>query len=104
MFFQAEGGIRDGHVTGVQTCALPIFGQLAEVGAGRLEVLVRAEGGDDAAGEGRVLRQGRVGGEVVDRVVGGGEHLDAEALEQGRSEEHTSETPVTWPTRMPSSA
>src|SRR5690625_6674561 len=23
-FFQAEGGIRDGHVTGVQTCALPI--------------------------------------------------------------------------------
>src|SRR5439155_17520032 len=24
-FFQAEDGIRDGHVTGVQTCALPIF-------------------------------------------------------------------------------
>src|SRR5690348_11211860 len=24
-FFQAEGGIRDGRVTGVQTCALPIF-------------------------------------------------------------------------------
>src|SRR5690625_2949248 len=24
MFFQAEDGIRDGHVTGVQTCALPI--------------------------------------------------------------------------------
>src|SRR5690625_6884441 len=29
-FFQAEDGIRAGHVTGVQTCALPIFlpGQL----------------------------------------------------------------------------
>src|SRR5437870_10391091 len=27
-FFQAEDGIRDGHVTGVQTCALPIcFGR-----------------------------------------------------------------------------
>src|SRR5207253_6320760 len=26
-FFQAEDGIRDGHVTGVQTCALPIFGK-----------------------------------------------------------------------------
>src|SRR5207253_10836015 len=26
--FQAEDGIRDGHVTGVQTCALPIFGNL----------------------------------------------------------------------------
>src|SRR5699024_11835796 len=28
-FFQAEDGIRDRNVTGVQTCALPIFGQLA---------------------------------------------------------------------------
>src|SRR5439155_12547469 len=27
-FFQAEDGIRDGHVTGVQTCALPILGQV----------------------------------------------------------------------------
>src|SRR5690625_1881999 len=26
-FFQAEDGIRDGHVTGVQTCALPIYMQ-----------------------------------------------------------------------------
>src|SRR5690625_6089226 len=25
-FFQADDGIRDGHVTGVQTCALPILG------------------------------------------------------------------------------
>src|SRR5437870_6742505 len=25
-FFQAEDSIRDGHVTGVQTCALPIYG------------------------------------------------------------------------------
>src|SRR3712207_8965173 len=27
-FFQAEDGIRDIGVTGVQTCALPIFGRL----------------------------------------------------------------------------
>src|SRR5690625_7401187 len=27
-FFQAEDGIRDGHVTGVQTCALPIYVEL----------------------------------------------------------------------------
>src|SRR5207253_3894148 len=27
-FFQAEDGIRDGHVTGVQTCALPIWQSL----------------------------------------------------------------------------
>src|SRR3712207_9161401 len=29
-FFQAEDGIRDIGVTGVQTCALPIFGKLFE--------------------------------------------------------------------------
>ena len=28
-FFQAEDGIRDIGVTGVQTCALPIYGNLA---------------------------------------------------------------------------
>src|SRR5690606_40588605 len=28
-FFQAEDGIRDFHVTGVQTCALPISGRRA---------------------------------------------------------------------------
>src|SRR2546428_7706019 len=33
-FFQAEDGIRDLIVTGVQTCALPIFAQL--VGAARV--------------------------------------------------------------------
>src|SRR5207253_10082234 len=30
-FFQAEDGIRDGHVTGVQTCALPIFAPVVAV-------------------------------------------------------------------------
>src|SRR5690606_40092942 len=30
-FFQAEDGIRDFHVTGVQTCALPILGIFAEI-------------------------------------------------------------------------
>src|SRR5690606_40994452 len=39
-FFQAEDGIRDFHVTGVQTCALPIYhravvpGEVAQRGAG----------------------------------------------------------------------
>src|SRR5690606_40305345 len=28
-FFQAEDGIRDFHVTGVQTCALPIWREIA---------------------------------------------------------------------------
>src|SRR2546430_12265264 len=30
-FFQAEDGIRDLTVTGVQTCALPIFGKAEEI-------------------------------------------------------------------------
>src|SRR3712207_7092864 len=33
-FFQAEDGIRDIGVTGVQTCALPIFDVLAGAGLG----------------------------------------------------------------------
>src|SRR5690625_5369072 len=32
-FFQAEDGIRDGHVTGVQTCALPIWVGATRFGA-----------------------------------------------------------------------
>src|SRR6266702_3730637 len=38
-FFQAEDGIRDGHVTGVQTCALPIY----DGGAGTAEATVTVE-------------------------------------------------------------
>src|SRR5690606_979846 len=35
LFFQAEDGIRDFHVTGVQTCALPIFGaEVVQIGLG----------------------------------------------------------------------
>src|SRR5690625_6676033 len=33
-FFQAEDGIRDGHVTGVKTCALPILMENSPEGAG----------------------------------------------------------------------
>src|SRR5699024_12210038 len=33
-FFQAEDGIRDRNVTGVQTCALPISGDLCVVACG----------------------------------------------------------------------
>src|SRR6266542_3404889 len=33
-FFQAEDGIRDATVTGVQTCALPIFGMRDEAQEG----------------------------------------------------------------------
>src|SRR2546430_13712417 len=45
-FFQAEDGIRDLTVTGVQTCALPIFAELADQGAAAMLGLVAVD--DDA--------------------------------------------------------
>src|SRR5699024_11317733 len=56
-FFQAEDGIRDRNVTGVQTCALPIFGLVTAFDI-KADVLVSlaliasvAIGEDFAAGE-----------------------------------------------------
>src|SRR5690606_40939288 len=44
-FFQAEDGIRDFHVTGVQTCALPIYrlehGRVVSRATGRLRTRTR---------------------------------------------------------------
>src|SRR5712692_11399771 len=51
-FFQAEDGIRDGTVTGVQTCALPISGgdrEASRAGLGGAPRLMRPEGiGEEA--------------------------------------------------------
>src|SRR5258708_26808990 len=78
-FFQAEDGIRDDLVTGVQTCALPIYAEedvLAVVddfaGAGMLV------GGSASAEVGAALEEG-------DAEVGIGE--GAGGGEAGRSEE-----------------
>src|SRR5688572_32040071 len=53
-FFQAEDGIRDLTVTGVQTCALPIFLRLLLRGDRGHERRVRADGAA-AMGEGAAL-------------------------------------------------
>src|SRR5207249_7684962 len=39
-FFQAEDGIRDRNVTGVQTCALPIYSAMSSAARGRLSLLM----------------------------------------------------------------
>src|SRR5690606_7964809 len=41
-FFQAEDGIRDFHVTGVQTCALPILNILGNAQEGNFHLLRQA--------------------------------------------------------------
>src|SRR5207244_5908962 len=41
-FFQAEDGIRDDLVTGVQTCALPICTLTGDYNLGRVHALARA--------------------------------------------------------------
>src|SRR2546422_8477180 len=79
-FFQAEDGIRDVAVTGVQTCALPIYLRRGGIG--------RRGPRDDAAGPGaaRDLRP-------ADAADGWG-HTAARAAREVagyRSEEHTSE-------------
>src|SRR5207302_3527210 len=50
-FFQAEDGIRDFHVTGVQTCALPIYASLAQADIQSTAVDVIFPGGPALAEE-----------------------------------------------------
>src|SRR2546430_3997894 len=73
-FFQAEDGIRDLTVTGVQTCALPIFAAADHVRDRR-----RRGGGPDFGGAGAPLQDlclhlvgcdGRAGGRPGGRAVG----------------------------------
>src|SRR5690348_17411079 len=58
-FFQAEDGIRAGRVTGVQTCALPICGDL---GSGVNELLVQMQSFEEATPTEKLL------GKLVDAV------------------------------------
>src|SRR5215467_4213927 len=66
-FFQAEDGIRDYKVTGVQTCALPIFEHHVLDLVGRQRIT--QSGGVDGVGEGDVGRseERRVGKECRSR-------------------------------------
>src|SRR5207237_4021703 len=52
VFFQAEDGIRDSSVTGVQTCALPIWLALGAVGqfARKTSTIERAFAAGEVAG------------------------------------------------------
>src|SRR5690625_1278196 len=67
-FFQAEDGIRDGHVTGVQTCALPIYDDEKtsytldlEVGENNVKIVVK----DDYVLEYTIVREYAEDGDVI---------------------------------------
>src|ERR1039457_7463613 len=62
-FFQAEDGIRDYKVTGVQTCALPIWGVRMSRFGGDCE----RRGDDEAFAAGRRSEERRVGKECRSR-------------------------------------
>src|SRR2546430_5491500 len=84
-FFQAEDGIRDLTVTGVQTCALPIYRAAQALVAARCRGAALAEA-RPAAGPGARRRRARKacrGAEEFARA----RHRNRDA----RSEEHTSE-------------
>src|SRR2546427_9912135 len=87
-FFQAEDGIRDLTVTGVQTCALPICTLGIRPEALRV---ARAQVATDAAAQRQVM--GRVdliealGADTLIHVSVGGAQLIARQAERTRSEE-----------------
>src|SRR5258706_11995669 len=82
-FFQAEDGIRDWSVTGVQTCALPIF-----VGVGLRFVLrtLTLLAGTQHVVEGRLDLLGRTHAALL-QVDAHDFHAHLVAVQDGRSEE-----------------
>src|SRR4051794_41814277 len=89
-FFQAEDGIRDGRVTGVQTCALPISNPLASCG-GCLASFVRtarrqSSRPSPASVEAMRSEESRVGKEC--RTRGGADDLKKKKI-SCQQKEHT---------------
>src|SRR5439155_6542971 len=98
-FFQAEDGIRDGHVTGVQTCALPIsqynalddalhgirnricYSVKANGNLGVLRVLKQLGAGADIVSVGE-LRRARIAGFDPDGIVFSGVGKTAGEIEE----------------------
>src|SRR5690606_28437600 len=85
--FQAEDGIRDFHVTGVQTCALPIS-HAVEDGPGQFDPLFALFVAADA-GHGLTDGNGRVGHAADDVLVGPHDLLDlGDPKTRDRTDDH----------------
>src|SRR2546425_12933591 len=82
-FFQAEDGIRDKLVTGVQTCALPIYDIGCQTVLGRRGRRDRADGGDGhSAAPGAALLLG----EELGEVARGGRARERHGVDRARGE------------------
>src|SRR5690606_40387368 len=77
-FFQAEDGIRDFHVTGVQTCALPILIDADPAARRSRRIVLRPE-------QPRIAVDEADGLALVPHVVAGGDDIDAGGVEIGRA-------------------
>src|SRR2546426_12492371 len=97
-FFQAEDGIRDYKVTGVQTCALPICRRRHRGDVGRAAAAWRAAdrrcGGHDLGAHGALREIGRASckGKSVDL---GGRRIIKKKKQKKRSQENADKNDVT---------
>src|SRR3989337_1010812 len=97
-FFQAEDGIRDATVTGVQTCALPICHPVGR------EQEEDHEGPDDAVADqqgGGAARPGRADHDVLRRMPR--RMKNADTARMGNMNSETAAPSGTSPEAMPSS-
>src|SRR5688500_20410686 len=88
-FFQAEDGIRDYKVTGVQTCALPISLVASDIGVctvGRERRDVRVD--ERAGAEPRGLEVRRVAARSEERRVGKEGRFEWRPVQKTRKREH----------------
>src|SRR5690625_6702837 len=95
-FFQAEDGIRDGHVTGVQTCALPIFLEVHAPRSGsprssRCAWTSRRRDRRSGAGSSCAAISPSPRCTASSRSASTGSTITCTASRSARSEEHTSE-------------
>src|SRR4051794_41980819 len=96
-FFQAEDGIRDGRVTGVQTCALPICGRERGGDGGRARRPADRRGrpggarGDEGErrGQARPLQIGRASCRGRGEMLGGGGSIKKKKRGEKRRGVHT---------------
>src|SRR5438309_8769333 len=92
-FFQAEDGIRDGTVTGVQTCALPILKRIWVVAGIIVTALIVAATAGPTSG---LAADGTVKVGVIEMLTGGSAFYGNAVLERSEERRVGKECSATW--------